>query len=177
VPLHASSLNPIAIVFSIIQRKLLQPNDFDSAAQLARALNEFERYYNRIAEPSTGTSPAQTWPSCSRASRDTSPESDSPRDRGTSTPDRRERSWRVTMRTRARASWAPSCFSDLKPGRGFYEPKPSVAAARREARSVLHECRRRLRPPGGTITRDPGDVNSPEFSAATGVKLSKDPSG
>jgi hypothetical protein len=43
VPLHASSLNPIAIVFSIIQRKLLQPNDFDSAAQLPRALKEFER--------------------------------------------------------------------------------------------------------------------------------------
>jgi DDE superfamily endonuclease len=51
LPLHASWLNQIEIVFSIIQRKLLQPNQFDSIAQLARALNEFERYYNRVAEP------------------------------------------------------------------------------------------------------------------------------
>jgi hypothetical protein len=34
---HASWLNQIEIVFSIIQRKLLQPNDFDSTAQLAWA--------------------------------------------------------------------------------------------------------------------------------------------
>jgi hypothetical protein len=51
LPLHASWLNQIEIVFSIIQRKLLQPNQFDSIARLARALNEFERYYNRVAEP------------------------------------------------------------------------------------------------------------------------------
>ena len=51
LPVHASWLNQIEIVFSIIQRKLLQPNDFDSTAQLARALNEFERFYNEIAEP------------------------------------------------------------------------------------------------------------------------------
>ena len=36
---------------SIIQRKLLDPNDFDSTAELARALNDFERRYNVIAEP------------------------------------------------------------------------------------------------------------------------------
>jgi DDE superfamily endonuclease len=51
LPIHASWLNQIEIVFSIIQRKLLQPNDFDSTANLARALNEFERYYNAIAGP------------------------------------------------------------------------------------------------------------------------------
>ena len=47
LPVHASWLNQIEIV----QRKLLQPNDFDSTAQLARSLNEFERHYNELAEP------------------------------------------------------------------------------------------------------------------------------
>ena len=51
LPLHASRLNQVEIYFSIVQRKLLQPNDFASTAELARALNQFERHYNRIAEP------------------------------------------------------------------------------------------------------------------------------
>jgi DDE superfamily endonuclease len=51
LPLHASWLNQIEIVFSIIQRKLLTPNDFDNLAVLARTLNEFERHYNEIAQP------------------------------------------------------------------------------------------------------------------------------
>ena len=51
LPLHASWLNQIEIVFSIIQRKLLQPNDFENPATLARTLNEFEHRYNEVAEP------------------------------------------------------------------------------------------------------------------------------
>jgi hypothetical protein len=51
LPLHASWLNQIEIYFSIVQRKLLQPNDFESTAALARALNEFEHRYNAIAQP------------------------------------------------------------------------------------------------------------------------------
>jgi DDE superfamily endonuclease len=51
LPLHASWLNQIEIYFSIVQRKVLQPNDFDNLAVLARALNEFEHRYNEIAEP------------------------------------------------------------------------------------------------------------------------------
>ena len=51
LPLHASWLNQVEIYFSIVQRKLLQPNDFGSTAELACALNEFERHYNEIAEP------------------------------------------------------------------------------------------------------------------------------
>ena len=39
------------IYHSIIQRKLLDPNDFESTAELARALNEFEHHYNEIAQP------------------------------------------------------------------------------------------------------------------------------
>jgi hypothetical protein len=51
LPLHASWLNQIEIVSSIIQRKLLQPNDFDDLALLARTLNEFEHHYNEVTEP------------------------------------------------------------------------------------------------------------------------------
>lgn len=51
LPVHASWLNQVEIYHSIIQRKLLDPNDFESTAELARALNEFERRYNGIAKP------------------------------------------------------------------------------------------------------------------------------
>jgi hypothetical protein len=51
LPVYASWLNQIEIYFSIIQRKLLQPNDFDDLATVARQLNAFEHRYNQIAEP------------------------------------------------------------------------------------------------------------------------------
>jgi hypothetical protein len=51
LPVHASWLNQVEIYHSIIQRKLLAPNDFASTAELARALNGFEHHYNQIAEP------------------------------------------------------------------------------------------------------------------------------
>jgi hypothetical protein len=50
-PLHASWLNQIEIYFSIVQRKVLTPNDLDSPADVAKRLNEFEHLYNEIAEP------------------------------------------------------------------------------------------------------------------------------
>jgi hypothetical protein len=51
LPIHASWLNQIEIYFSIVQRKLLQPNDFPDLAILARTLNAFERHWSDIAEP------------------------------------------------------------------------------------------------------------------------------
>ncbi len=51
LPVHASWLNQVEIYHSIIQRKLLDPNDFEDTAEIARALNEFERRYNEIAQP------------------------------------------------------------------------------------------------------------------------------
>jgi hypothetical protein len=51
LPVHASWLNQIEIYYSIVQRKALEPNDFDNLGQLARTLNEFERHWNEIAEP------------------------------------------------------------------------------------------------------------------------------
>ena len=49
--IHASWLNQIEIYFSIIQRKVLTPNDFASLEELADRLNEFSRHYQRIAQP------------------------------------------------------------------------------------------------------------------------------
>jgi len=51
LPVHASWLNQVEIYHSLIQRKLLDPNDFENTAALARALNQFERRYNEIARP------------------------------------------------------------------------------------------------------------------------------
>jgi hypothetical protein len=51
LPLHASWLNQIEIYYSIVQRKLLEPNDFASLGELARTLNAFEQRWNEIAEP------------------------------------------------------------------------------------------------------------------------------
>lgn len=50
-PVHASWLNQIEINFSIIQRKVLTPNDFDSLQTLAERLALFERHYEMIAKP------------------------------------------------------------------------------------------------------------------------------
>jgi hypothetical protein len=40
-------LNLVEIYFSIVQRKVLTPNDFDGLALLARTLNEFEGHWSR----------------------------------------------------------------------------------------------------------------------------------
>ncbi len=50
-PIHASWLNQIEIYFSIIQRKVLTPNDFTSLEELAERLHLFSKHYERIAEP------------------------------------------------------------------------------------------------------------------------------
>ena len=51
LPTHASWLNQIEIFFSILQRKVLTPNDYGDLAVLARTLNEFEQHWNEVAEP------------------------------------------------------------------------------------------------------------------------------
>ena len=50
-PIHASWLNQIEIFFSILQRKVLTPNDFSSLHELAERLLAFERHYETIAQP------------------------------------------------------------------------------------------------------------------------------
>jgi hypothetical protein len=50
-PIHASWLNQIEIFFSIVQRKVLCPNDFDSLEQLTTTLEAFIARHNAIAGP------------------------------------------------------------------------------------------------------------------------------
>lgn len=50
-PVHASWLNQIEIYFSILQRKVLTPNDFPSLEELAERLLAFEQHYEIIAKP------------------------------------------------------------------------------------------------------------------------------
>jgi len=51
LPFYASWLNQIEIVFSVIQRKLLTPNDFASLQAVVDRLDAFEHHYNQIAKP------------------------------------------------------------------------------------------------------------------------------
>jgi len=51
LPTHASWLNQIEIYFSIIQRKVLTPNDFPDLAAVERRLLAFEALYNDTAVP------------------------------------------------------------------------------------------------------------------------------
>lgn len=51
LPVHASWLNQIEIVFSIIQRKVIKPADFADLTALADRLRRFEDRYNETAHP------------------------------------------------------------------------------------------------------------------------------
>jgi len=51
LPIHASWLNQIELYFSIVQRKALTPNDFDSLDALAKRLLRFGDHYRQIARP------------------------------------------------------------------------------------------------------------------------------
>jgi hypothetical protein len=50
-PVHASWLNQVEIYFSIIQRKVLTPNDFSSLQELEQRLLAFQSHYERSASP------------------------------------------------------------------------------------------------------------------------------
>ena len=50
-PVHASWLNQIEIVFSIIQKKVVSPNDFPSLEKLSEILLTFVDRYNQTARP------------------------------------------------------------------------------------------------------------------------------
>jgi hypothetical protein len=51
LPVHASWLNQIEIYFSVVQRKVLTPNDFADLEVLADRLLAFQERYERFAEP------------------------------------------------------------------------------------------------------------------------------
>ena len=50
-PVHASWLNQMEIFFSIVQKKVISPNDFASTGHLAATLLAFIDRYNQTARP------------------------------------------------------------------------------------------------------------------------------
>ena len=60
LPVHASWLNQIEIYFSVVQRKLLTPDDFPDLEVLANRLTAFEARYNTAARPFASTATTST---------------------------------------------------------------------------------------------------------------------
>lgn len=50
-PVHASWLNQVEIYFSVVQRKVVQPNDFTDLDGVRDRLRAFEDRYNATAQP------------------------------------------------------------------------------------------------------------------------------
>jgi DDE superfamily endonuclease len=67
LPVHASWLNQIEIYFSIVQRKLLEPNDFETLPTSPATSTPSSTAGTRSPSPSSGTSPATTSPRWSHA--------------------------------------------------------------------------------------------------------------
>jgi hypothetical protein len=67
-PVHASWLNQVEIYFSIVQRKVLTPNDFTDLNALAERLLDFQYYWETTAIPSNGSSLVRISGSSSRNS-------------------------------------------------------------------------------------------------------------
>lgn len=51
LPVHASWLNQVEIYFSVIQRKVLTPNDFASLQEVGQRLLGFQELYEQVAKP------------------------------------------------------------------------------------------------------------------------------
>jgi hypothetical protein len=51
LPIHASWLNQVEVYFSVVQRKVLTPNDFGDLAEVERRLLAFQRRYQQAAMP------------------------------------------------------------------------------------------------------------------------------
>lgn len=51
LPVHASWLNQIEVVFSVVQRKVVKPQDFADLDALTKRLLAFEKHYNATARP------------------------------------------------------------------------------------------------------------------------------
>jgi DDE superfamily endonuclease len=51
LPVHASWLNQVEIYFSVVQRKVISPNDFHKIDEVESRLLDFQQYYEQIATP------------------------------------------------------------------------------------------------------------------------------
>ena len=72
LPVHASWLNQIEVYFSVIQRKVLTPNDFLDLAEVSSACSPSSIVTSRGRWRSTGASPKPTSTGCSTAWTNTS---------------------------------------------------------------------------------------------------------
>jgi hypothetical protein len=50
-PIHASWLNQVEIYFSVVQRKVLAPNDLPSLTKVKDRLLRFQEHYEQVARP------------------------------------------------------------------------------------------------------------------------------
>jgi hypothetical protein len=50
-PVHASWLNQVELFFSVLQRKVLTPNDFPDLETLEAAMLQFQALYNQVGKP------------------------------------------------------------------------------------------------------------------------------
>jgi hypothetical protein len=50
-PVHASWLNQVEVYFSVVQRKVLEPNETDDLHVLGQRLLDFQTYYEKAARP------------------------------------------------------------------------------------------------------------------------------
>jgi hypothetical protein len=50
-PVHASWLNQVEVYFSVVQRKVVSPNDFTDLSEVEQRLTDFEKRYNQTARP------------------------------------------------------------------------------------------------------------------------------
>jgi len=72
---HASWLNQVEVYFSIIQRKVLSPNDFTDLNLVIERLSTFATRYNQTRLPvQMENSPPPTWTTSSPGSTPTNPE-------------------------------------------------------------------------------------------------------
>ena len=51
LPVHASWLNQVEIYFSVVQRKVVSPNDFPSLSDVESRLLDLQQHYEQIATP------------------------------------------------------------------------------------------------------------------------------
>ena len=51
LPIHASWLNQVEIYFSVVQRKVVGPNDFHTLTEVESRLLDFQQHYEEIATP------------------------------------------------------------------------------------------------------------------------------
>ncbi|MDQ1041136.1 hypothetical protein QFZ75_007552 [Streptomyces sp. V3I8] len=50
-PVHASRVNQVEVYFSVVQRKVVSPNDFTDLTEVGDRLRAFEDRYNTTAQP------------------------------------------------------------------------------------------------------------------------------